>query len=229
MEYEFAQRGLRLDDKDVEIFELLSKPLHAEIQYERYVPCLRNHSLFKRWLQTCTASTLYRARPGLNNIVQRICSAAIVRISLGDGDVLFCFGDVADRAYVVGGGTLEYVQRNHLAAVDAGGWVSEAVLWVPWVHVGELKSKTPSQLLFLETAILKSVLSAHHEAWLVAVRYATRFLELLDALTEEQLSDLVEGTTISFEGKDQPVRTLRHGWFRRAHSRSSESSSSLPS
>mmetsp|Transcript_26192 Transcript_26192/g.73283 ORF Transcript_26192/g.73283 Transcript_26192/m.73283 type:complete len:705 (+) Transcript_26192:56-2170(+) len=227
MEYEFAQRGLRLDDKDVEIFELLSKPLYAEIQYERYVPCLRNHSLFKRWLRIRTPTTSYCTRPGLGNIVQRICSTAIVRISLGDGDVLFCFGDVADRAYVVGGGTLEYVQRSHLAAVETGGWVSEAVLWVPWVHVGELKSKTPSQVLFLETAALKSVIGAHYEAWLVAVRYAKRFLELLDALTEDQLSDLVEGTTISFdEGKDQQVRALRHGWFRRARPRSSDSLSS---
>eukprot|EP00401_Gymnodinium_catenatum_P026181 CAMPEP_0117458158 /NCGR_PEP_ID=MMETSP0784-20121206/783_1 /TAXON_ID=39447 /ORGANISM="" /LENGTH=775 /DNA_ID=CAMNT_0005251661 /DNA_START=77 /DNA_END=2404 /DNA_ORIENTATION=- len=205
IENEFTQRSFRIDDKDVEIFQLLSKPLKAEIQYERYVPCLREHSLFRRLLQIRSADTFNFNRRGLSSVVQRICADVIALVSLGNEDVLFCFGDAADRAYVVIMGRLEYAQRNKSTPVEAGDWVSEAVFWVPWVHLGELQSKTPSQLLVFEAASLTKVICAHHESWLATKGYAELFVKRLTTLTAEQLSDLGEGSSIPIEDPENQL------------------------
>lgn len=58
-----------------------------------------------------------------------------------------------------------------------GSWVSEAVLWLPWEHLGEFFALTPASMVLVEHASFASILTQHREQHVRAVLYARRYIE----------------------------------------------------
>lgn len=72
--------------------------------------------------------------------------------------------------------------------------VSEACLWTPWRHFGDLRSVTESHLVALEAREFVGVVSAHLSAWKIARSQAILFVDVMNSLLSQGISptDLCE-------------------------------------
>ena len=70
--------------------------------------------------------------------MQEICTTVLSEMQLSLGDVLFHQGQHAVDMYFLVSGASTYVFKGVGQSVLKGSWFSEAVLWTPWVHRGEI-------------------------------------------------------------------------------------------
>merc|ERR1712232_392600 len=154
---------------DVTILQLLSPPLHAELQYERYARTLRSHPFFDMLLQS---DYFHATRARSSNAVYMICSKTITRVGMAREDVLFCCGDVASHMHCVLEGKFCYIQGTATEVVKQQWWISEAILWTSWIHLGDLQAIRESQLASIDAAGMAEVTNSYPQAWQLARDYA---------------------------------------------------------
>merc|ERR1712217_912571 len=88
------------------------------------------------------------------------------------------------------------------------GWLSEAVLWTVWQHVGRLHVEKDGVLLTISVDELQAVVLEHEFSLIDVAMYARIFIQELNKSTEG-LSDLPDGA-ITFEDEGDDVDENSH-------------------
>mmetsp|Transcript_85005 Transcript_85005/g.133761 ORF Transcript_85005/g.133761 Transcript_85005/m.133761 type:complete len:134 (+) Transcript_85005:3-404(+) len=109
--------------------------------------------------------------------------------------------------------TQDHAQSNPIKRIDKGRLVSEASLWMPWVHVGDLCSTDHGQCFAICTLDLIAALERHPASLDIFSCYAQRFvraarcanhaahsarmIELMDVLTVLEMEDSTSTNSFS--------------------------------
>merc|ERR1712125_80143 len=99
----------------------------GEIDFEIHSPLLCHHPFFKKYAADNIAA------------MRMICRKALDVIGpLHPGDVVFYSGEIPyhPQMMFVLAGHLNYMKNvdRSLRTYEAGGWISEHTIWVPWRH-----------------------------------------------------------------------------------------------
>merc|ERR1712051_954247 len=70
-------------------------------------------------------------------------------------------------------------------------WLSEAVLFTVWRHMGDLFALCESELLSVNPEQFMSVMSVHPRPWNLTQSYARKFVKLLNGIEVSELTDIV--------------------------------------
>mmetsp|Transcript_45274 Transcript_45274/g.79710 ORF Transcript_45274/g.79710 Transcript_45274/m.79710 type:complete len:1031 (-) Transcript_45274:51-3143(-) len=76
--------------------------------------------------------------------------------------------------------------------IHVNEWVAEAVLWMPWTHLGNLVAEDACQLVAIESAGFREQISKQKAVWDRTQRYASTFVQTANTLNKTDLSDLVD-------------------------------------
>jgi hypothetical protein len=221
--YALTEKKRNAPESSIELLMIISDPLRSELHYEVYSPILLVHPFFKCYAEIQTVA------------LRKICHLAIGRLSFGTGDIVFTDGEspAVPRMYLVVKGKLLYVQEHYQDAtfrseaerktiVEKQDWLSEAVLWTEWTHVGTLKAGVDVQLLTLDAQKFLNV--AVKFPSLEVKTYATGFIELLHASKMTDLTDVSNNRDIQVDllaGRSFPDGNAYQGSFFRTSMRNS--------
>mmetsp|Transcript_13347 Transcript_13347/g.30436 ORF Transcript_13347/g.30436 Transcript_13347/m.30436 type:complete len:872 (+) Transcript_13347:88-2703(+) len=190
------QRKMQLVNlKSIPIFALLSEQLRNELLCAINVPPLRVHPLLTH-LEQFSAVT-----------VQRLATTAISRKQLARRDKLFFPGETATHMYFVVTGILQYYRIIYddngdkdvnTERVDEGeDWIAEPVLYTSaWVHLGTLMAHTEADLLLIEAKGYSAAVKLNPPAYLCVQGYAEKFLDWVNNVPGDDLSDIAQGEDI---------------------------------
>jgi len=98
--------------------------------------------------------------------------------------------------YVVANGHLSYThygmhpRKQRTIHVEKTVWVSEALLWTPWVHVGSLQADTECRLLAVSEEQFGKVILNYVKPCEMAKTHAHDFVNWLNKHKEEGMTDL---------------------------------------
>jgi len=163
--------------EDVKLFAHLSEPLHIQLHYEVFSPALRAHPLFER---------IDKESPLCMN---RICHKTIEIFTLFRGDTLFSRGDRCSRMYFIHAGGLKYEHNQNEQDVLEGDWLSEAVLWAPWLHHGDARAETECTLMALDAKRFHEAVGHNKAARAGPSQYAHLFVDVVNNLDVALLTD----------------------------------------
>mmetsp|Transcript_11598 Transcript_11598/g.20198 ORF Transcript_11598/g.20198 Transcript_11598/m.20198 type:complete len:392 (+) Transcript_11598:2-1177(+) len=132
----------RVQRKDVELLDSLSRPLQLEIQAEIYFHTLLANPFF--WRLNETSFTM----------ASNLFADAVAEISLARNDLLFEVGQVSHEMFIVSQGVVGYLLAgtNDVLVICKQQWCCEQVLWVPWIHNGTARAAGESFLLSVDSA-----------------------------------------------------------------------------
>jgi len=188
LEFAYKRQQQRVQEKDVQLLDLLSGPLREELKYETFAGHLSGHPLFS----SCVAR-------------QRVFSRALAAVSLARDDLAFDCGEQASKMIFISCGLLEYmigdVEGQSLMseaestptptdAVLEGQWVSEAVLWTTWLHLGDLRALQMCQLITIDAQRFGEAIQTIKPLWNTVRLYADGFISELNSAEKDDLSDL---------------------------------------
>lgn len=167
----------------------LSQPLRNELAHSIMVQWLRGHPFFHK------VSTL------MPNFMHKLCSNAIKEKVLGQGDIVFEAGEECSHIYFLSAGlVLEYtpLANRSKKLEDAPShrlqqkqWLSEPSLWVPWKHLGVCEAEKPGELISVDANSFCKEMSAHPAPRTFCASYARLYVECLNNLPKQVLSDVL--------------------------------------
>merc|ERR1719329_763405 len=206
---DFEHEAKLRSEREAELLAILPHDMVLEFQHEAYSPVTNRHDFFAE-LHCKDLRTHYH-----------ICHKAISSTLVLSGEVVFTSGDACGRMRFVTEGALSYAfgsvaQSERLKPqppgkdawhgvdiqpVSVGIGLSEAVLWTPWEHRGELWSPHGGSLLAVAAEEFADVLRKHEQGLVVAAIHARFFVEELNATSVADLSDL----PVSPSRRDRPT------------------------
>lgn len=186
------QREAELQNiKQIKILNLLSEQLYSELLFELSNRHLKVHPLFEELHSVSRVS------------VFRLASSAIHNRQLANNDHLFIRGEAPSHMYLVIQGRLEYKKRDSLGKVrqeqvDKGeDWIAEPSMWsYSWYHLGDCQAVLESRLMLVDPMHFAEVVKRNPSAWLLVTTYCRKFLEWLNSLDVDDLSDISQGEDI---------------------------------
>jgi len=186
LEYAYQKQKGKVQEHEVKLLALLSEPLRLELKHETFSHYLAGHPLF----YLCSEQA-------------RVFGKALSATSLAQGDLIFACGEKAKKVTFLTGGCLEYtlgdkVDCNGKTCSTAGGrdymfegmWISEAVLWTEWHHLGDLQAMTECQVITVESKQFGEAVQVNAPMWMAVRKYAERFIDALNGIDLEDLTDL---------------------------------------
>jgi len=184
-EYAYARQQQRVQEHDVGLLQLLSEPLREELRHET----LKMHLCVHPFFSCCHDKT-------------KVFGRALGEVHPAGGDDLFQCGNEASQLLLVSGGLLEYtlgVPNDVVYDVDMdprdyvliGQWACEAVLWTPWIHLGDLMAVEESQVITVEAETFAKLVAANNVMWAGMRRYCDAFLRELNQVNPDDLTDLM--------------------------------------
>jgi len=170
--------------EDVELLDLLSKPLREEVQSFLHSKSLQVHPFLK-------LISLANVR-----LMRKLSTEAVEKQSFSAKDVIFMTGERIDKMSFVVWGKLGYERKGLKQAVEMGGsetltkvvqrgnWFCEPALWTKWHGRGTMTAQEESELLELKGPEFRQLLISHNSAaWASYVRkYAEAIVEDLSGL-----------------------------------------------
>merc|ERR1712113_1201339 len=96
-----------------------------------------------------------------------------------DGHIVFMKGDspLNPSMYLVAKGVLDYTSENTgEVEVGDGKWISEASLWIPWMHLGTLTTQCECLVCILESSSFTEIVGQFEHPHFDPRSYANRFL-----------------------------------------------------
>lgn len=171
----------RVHEKDVVLFKTLPEALRVDMHREIYLPVLYPHPFFHHYIEIHDDASL-----------ATICHTAMQEKAAARGEYLFNWGESATHTLFVQAGICEYYfgasMHTDVKTVAVGGVITEAVLWVPWMHVGRLLAVKHVELALLDSVVMQGVMRGQPAAK-AARAYALQFIgRRLN--TEETATDL---------------------------------------
>lgn len=163
----------KVQRQDVALMNYLSRPLRLEVQAEIFHKKVLHPFIQQLWMKRST-------------LIWDLFGEVINESQLGRTDLLFQEGQVAREMYFVSQGSLAYVAHggNSSQNIEVGDWCCEPVLWVPWVHKGELTAVDECFLTSMDSSKFRSVVIDHKERTYVkrcAVAYVKDLNAYIDA------------------------------------------------
>lgn len=180
--FALAEKKLRIQEEDVELVQLISENLRAELHYEIHSPALTEYPFLRLFNM---------ARP---TAIQTICHTAISVTKLSEGDAVFSEMEVPTKPkmFFCVFGALRYYSVHYKVdeVVHVKHWVAEPVLWTTWTHRGTLRARHDSQVLRVDATLFAEIMMAV-QMTAVMRGYAHRFVKILnDSETSEAITDL---------------------------------------
>lgn len=180
----YESREVFLKEASVEVLLLLSVSLHRELQTAIYEPRISTHPFMVLISKIDEAS------------IQEVCSKALTRCSLVRGETLFSCGEAAKRMHFICMGLLTYeAMRGEPRAPQKDNlrenmWVCESVLWTTWTYFGTLTSVIECEVVCVDSDQFGSALRNNREVWQEGFNYAKSFVQGLNRVGVDHLSDL---------------------------------------
>lgn len=175
-------RGNHIKKADVHLIDKLPEHLQMEIDADVYSPTIEHHRFFSHYSEESP------------RCMKLLCRGLQLEF-IGQGDTIFGEGEAARSMYWVRRGKLLYTQAGGAGdehMLSSGSWCSEPVLWVPWVHVGELYSYDPCELLILSADDFEEITLSQINAALLTIEYAQQFMRYVKDLNQYHLTDLMQ-------------------------------------
>mmetsp|Transcript_19935 Transcript_19935/g.56178 ORF Transcript_19935/g.56178 Transcript_19935/m.56178 type:complete len:837 (+) Transcript_19935:198-2708(+) len=170
-----------MSEQAVGLMDLVSEALLIELHYEIYSPVLGMHPFFNDYMQVCP------------HVVRKICHAALDMSANSQGDVIFHHGETAIGMILVKSGVVRYSwggsKDRETQEVQEHGYISEAALWVRWVHRGVLTVAEDSIIIQVNAESFQSIVSQFEQMSFDPSEYAAWFVDQLNA-SEEEVTDL---------------------------------------
>lgn len=154
-------------EPQVEILGKLSKKLLADLHYELYSPILCQHPFFSCYARECP------------EVLRKVCHNAVQKIIVHRGETVFNVGEspVDPKMFFVTQGVFGYMSvSDGKVLLREGMWVSEAPLWVPWVHRGLLVAVEDSELCTLDVNLFHEIVVQFEHIGFDPQVYAQRFV-----------------------------------------------------
>jgi len=139
----------------------------------------------------------------------RFFTKALQCNALARGDFVFCCGEEATAVIFASSGTFEYTlgecagdASGDLGAgaapsseagefISEGQWVSEAVLWTAWMHLGDFQAITECQTVLVSAEQFASIIKSNKPLHLAMTKYAEAFIAEINKLERDELTDLL--------------------------------------
>lgn len=170
-----ATAGMRRPDvlleKDVDAVNFLPNSMKDELRYAVFQANLQKHKFF-----TAVAA--------IDSVSARVlCCDSLNYHLMQSGDDLFTAGITGEHAYCLVSGDMKYFQDPRTSPVFAkkvemvreNSWLSEATLWVEWIHVGRAFSLTACQVLTVAAESLIRTLKKHRLVQQFSFAYSTEY------------------------------------------------------
>jgi len=172
----------KVQRKDVGFLAILSGPLHSELATALHKPIICRHPFFE---------TLGRRSVALT---QKLCCSVMKQLGLSRGDVLFRAGEEATCLYFLTSGTMKYDRKffQSVESVGPASWCCEAVVWVPWIHVGKMRASGECELLAVNSNDFQNLTSLHPTQMNWMRQYGRCFVDRLNTHMDA-VSDLATG------------------------------------
>jgi len=109
-------------------------------------------------------------------------------------DSAFKSGDHAEQMFVVNEGCFQYMMDSGKILdmpLCKKAWASEAALWTEWRHRGDLVALEPATVLEIDAHRFSEILRRHLRSWLLASQYGQHFIQLLNKVDGNSLTDLI--------------------------------------
>lgn len=159
----------RIHEEHVSLFRCLPEALRVDVHREVFLPVLCSHPFFRGYYELLDDV-------GLSNI----CHTAMHERTSISGEGIFNIGETATHMFFMQSGSCEYscgvYPCNDVVDVGPDGKLSEAVLWVPWEHVGRLIAVKHVEYTVLDSAAMQGALRGQPAA-ISARTYALQFLD----------------------------------------------------
>jgi len=171
----------------VDLLGVVSDQLRLEMHFEMYSDLFRCHPFFEQCIQVCA------------QVVRRVCHQATSTLLLDAGDVLFSKGEAPaePKMFFFFKGTLEYTKPDgEVIVLSEKQWIAEPVLWLQWVHRGQLKAITDIKVSKLDARRFTDIMERFKEVFPAGFNpkvYAHDYANCLNemqAISPDQVTDL---------------------------------------
>lgn len=195
---------------DVELRNFLPVGLMTEMRVEAWSPILIRNPLFNMMKQRHPRTEC------------KLCYESLFEVHLIQGFTVFTTGDACSRMMFCVSGLCLYVQAQDRQSclnlqkhnrrpstnveevtVEPGIWLSEACLYTPWQHCGDLCSTTSGMHLAVGTEEFAAVVKQYEQAFVDVVIYARVFVA--DLNNHKRLSDLFQSSDTNVESESPAV------------------------
>lgn len=176
-----SERQRLMPEDDVELLKVVSEPLRYELHFEMYSEIFDSHVFFTRYKEECPA------------VVRKMCNYACFVTLVSRGDLIFSIGELPDdpKTYIFFEGRMKYVSaRGVTTDLNLEQWIAEAALWTTWRHQGVLTALADCRLYTLDAKKLSSIVLQFEHITFDPRRYALAFVNDLNKLQPNELSDL---------------------------------------
>lgn len=171
----------RAKTREVNVLSQLPPVLRIDLELEIHSKTLQSHGLFHAYLK------------GYLQAMRSLCNSAIDTLVLFQGNQLFSEGQLGENMYFVIDGSMEYSWQGEEFLVANNEYVSEAVLWIEWVHCGEmLAGGMCNNVLAVKSEKFNEVASGHRRTRNFTAFYAEGFLDKLNQMQADEIHDLVK-------------------------------------
>lgn len=161
----------RVHEPDVSLLNFLPRSLKEQMHVEVYHPKLITHPF------------LHLLADAHGRVFMKICHTAMSQESLKPGEELFAHGKEAEKVYFVDRGSLLYCEgsspQNYQVDVRAGSWFCDQVLWMPWVHRGQMTAVQPCELANLDGAVFRQIVAHRPMVHSMCSRFAEHYLAII--------------------------------------------------
>jgi hypothetical protein len=214
LDHWIAERQKHLKEADIPLLRLLSEPMQVELHYEVFAPLVRQHPLFEAYDMDFSHSMTRICHRALDQVS---ISPGDVLFSRGEKASQMFFLGSGKLRYILGktdiGKTEETARMTRtpglsptpycgtgperkpetgtcqIFTVHEEEWLSEAVLWSPWVHHGEASAEGQCTLIKLAANSFHEAVMIHNNSAQPA-HYAALFIHHYNNVDASHLTDL---------------------------------------
>jgi voltage-gated potassium channel len=159
----------RSHKETVTVLRLLPPHLERRLHQELYGPYVTRAPFFHHFAAVCTDGLI------------EVCSKAISEKTVICGEELFLEGKVATKMSFIVSGVMRYEHTDVrlYTTIVTGLWVSEPALWLQWAHCAPLVAQTSAEIVELNVAQFRDVVSSYLNALPLVRKYVARFVEYM--------------------------------------------------
>jgi len=158
-------------ESNVELLRVISEPLKMELHFEMYSPVLSKHPFFNTYASECP------------HVMRKVCHRSTSMSLVSSNDIIFNAGELPlnPKMCWVCNGTLSYFSMTEQEfLVKEGDWISEGVLWTPWMHRGSLRANADCRLCELDARSFQDIVGQFDHGEFDPKDYAAHFVRKLN-------------------------------------------------
>mmetsp|Transcript_25171 Transcript_25171/g.48232 ORF Transcript_25171/g.48232 Transcript_25171/m.48232 type:complete len:337 (+) Transcript_25171:1118-2128(+) len=180
-QYEKKKRAARIHEPEVSLLKFLPRSLKEQMHVQLYQPMIIRHPILKA-LAACHERT-----------ATKICDVAMSQDSLGSMEELFAYGKQAEHVYFVVSGCLHYFEgasyspKCFQSKLVADDWFCDQVLWVRWMHRGQMNAVQPCEFVKLDGSSFRRIVGQRRMMRAMCRRFAESYLAAIN-------NDVLEGS-----------------------------------